>query len=167
MKKRTKISFLATLVCCVSLAVLLSSCFGAPNEEEDAAKANRGYMSQVNTVMEELNTNLESFSTAVSESDLVGMKTQADKALLALDDLEALEAPESLKEVQQNYVDGSRALQSALNDYVELYSELAIATQADPFDYSTYAERLESIQKSYDEGIEKIKEADKKANELP
>ena len=51
--------------------------------------------------------------------------------------------------------------------YVDLYTEIESATEEEPFDYSTYDARLKEIQDKYDSGIDKLEEADKKANEMP
>lgn len=157
---------MVTLVCCLSVVMVLSACTGTAGNDEKAEMTNSEYMSQVNRVMEDLSTKLETFNTAVAGNDLVGMKTQADRAFKAIDDLEAIEVPEALKDVQKNYVDGCRDLQTALSDYISLHSDITTATEAEPFDYTTYNDRLEKIQKTYEAGIEKLKEADKKATEI-
>ena len=54
---------------------------------------NRQYMTQVNQTMDDLKSRLESFTDAVSRGDVVGMRTQADNAFKAIDDLNNLTSP--------------------------------------------------------------------------
>ena len=50
-------------------------------------------MTQVNQTMDDLKSRLESFTDAVSRGDVVGMRTQADSAFKAIDDLNNLNVP--------------------------------------------------------------------------
>lgn len=133
------------------------------NVANEQQNENRQYMAQVNQVMDDLDTRLSSFTDAVSRDDVVGMQTQADDALSVLDDLGSIEAPEALADVKQGYVDGAALLREALTDYVALYTEIHSATEAAPFDWSAYDERLAAIQEKYDEGIAKLQETDQMA----
>ena len=132
----------------------------------EAQSENRAYMTQVNQTMETLKDRLTSFSDAVSRGDVVTMRTQADNAFKALDSLSSQDAPDALKDVKQQYVDGCASLESALNDYVMLYSEIDSATDEQPFDWSTYDQRIAAIQSSYDSGIAKLEAGDKTAADL-
>lgn len=149
------------------LAMALGGCMAQNNTANTQQTENRQYMSQVNQTLEDLTNRLDSFNQAVSNNDLVGMKTQAESAFKAIDDLSALEAPDALKDVQTAYVDGCNDLKDALNLYIGLYTEIENATEEEPFDYSTYDARLKEIQDKYDSGISKLEDGDKKANELP
>lgn len=165
----TMIKLTAT-VCAAALSVaVLGGCM--PQQQTSAASQaqsdNRAYMTQVNQTMETLQTRLNGFSDAVSRGDVVTMRTQADNAFKALDELDSQEAPDALKDVKQCYVDGSEQLESALNAYIELYTEIDSATDAQPFDWSTYDQRLADIQAAYNSGIEKLQEGDKTAADLP
>ena len=132
----------------------------------EAQSENRAYMTQVNQTMETLKDRLTSFSDAVSRGDVVTMRTQADNAFKALDSLSSQDAPDALKDVKQQYVDGCTSLESALSDYVTLYSEIDSATDEQPFDWSTYDQRIAAIQSSYDSGIAKLEAGDKTAADL-
>ncbi len=142
------------------LSALLVACSGQSATESAQETANRQYMSQVNQVMEDLQASLEDFTDAVSRDDVVAMQTQAENALAVLDELESIEAPEDLSDVHQCYVEGADLLRQALNDYVSLYIEISSASDDNPFDWSSYEERLEQIQSTYDEGIAKLQEGD-------
>ena len=151
---------------CLAAAMGLGTLAGCSPQNTAASQqqsANRQYMSQVNQVMDDLESALGSFTDAVSRDDVVGMQTQAENALATLDDLAAIEAPEELADVHQGYQEGSETLRTALSDYVTLYTEISSATADNPFDWSTYDERLADIQKAYDEGIEKLAAADELA----
>lgn len=163
--KRNKVTrILATLCAAVLMAGVLAGCAGIEqNSEEAKAQAeNRQFMSDVNATMDELAQRLKSFNEAVSRGDVITMRTQADNAFKVLDNLESLEAPEVLQDVKQGYIDGSNQLKDALNAYIELYT----AMQAGSFDYGTYADRLSSIQETYDQAVEKLKGTDEAATQL-
>ena len=151
--------------------VLMVAALGGCAQQDTAAtqqqSENRQYMTQVNQSMDDLKTRLESFTDAVSRGDVVGMRTQADNAFKAIDDLNNIDVPDALKDIQTEYVDGSNDLKDALNTYIELYTEIDSATEDQPFDYSTYDQRIQDIKKQYDEGIGKLQSGDNKATELP
>lgn len=151
---------------CVAAALGTAALFGcsaAGSGTSQQQNGNRQYMSQVNQVMDDLEIALANFNDAVSRDDVVGMQTQSNNALSTLDDLAGIEAPEDLADVKNGYEQGSDLLRTALNDYVALYTEIASATDGQPFDWSSYDARLAEIQKNYDEGIAKLKEADELA----
>ena len=155
---------LTATVCAAALSVaVLGGCM--PQQQTSAASQaqsdNRAYMTQVNQTMETLQTRLSGFSDAVSRGDVITMRTQA------LDELDSQEAPDALKDVKQCYVDGSEQLENALNAYIELYTEIDSATDAQPFDWSTYDQRIADIQAAYNSGLEKLQEGDKTAADLP
>lgn len=158
----TKIKALAICMAAVLGLAALGGC--APSSTANQQQnENRTYMSHVNQVMDDLETNLASFTDAVSRDDVVGMQTQAKNALATLDDLAGIEAPDDLSDVKSGYEEGADKLRGALNDYVALYTEISSATDAQAFDWSTYESRLSAIQESYDEGISKLQEADELA----
>lgn len=132
----------------------------------EAQSENRAYMTQVNQTMDTLKDRLNSFSDAVARGDVVSMRTQADNAFKTIDSLSSQDAPDALKDIKQQYVDGCNDLESALNDYISLYTEIESATDAQPFDWSTYDQRIAAIQASYDTGISKLEAGDKAAADL-
>lgn len=124
-------------------------------------------MTQVNQTMEDLAGKLDGFSDAVARGDLVTMRTQADNAFKSIEDLNKIQAPEDMKKIQAEYVEGCNDLKDAMNAYIGLYSEIESATDDQPFDYGTYDERLKAIQDQYDKGIGKLQSGDNKASERP
>lgn len=153
---------LATVICAAILSCgLLAGCAntGANNATEEQ-KANRAYMSQVNGIMAELDEGLDAFVAAVSRNDIVNMRSQAENAYQALDQLADLEAPEALADVQKGYVDGTAKLREALDGYIALYTDM----DGGSFDQATYDQRIADIQKLYDEGVAALEEADKTAS---
>ena len=164
--KRTRFAKALVALCAVALmTVALGGCAQQDNQASQQQTENRQYMTQVNQVMEDLNSKLDSFTDAVSRGDVVGMRTQADNAYKAIDELNGLKPPEGLKEIQTEYVDGTGKLKEALNDYIELYTEIDSATEEQPFDWSSYDKRIDDIKKLYDEGIGKLQSGDNKASE--
>lgn len=165
--KRTTIVRVITLALGAALAaVALSACMSQTDTASEEQEANRQYMAQVNQAMADLSDKLEGFTDAVVRGDVVTMRTQADNALKVLDDLEALEAPEVLADIKAGYVDGCASLREALKAYVDLYTEIASASDDQSFDFSSYGTRLKEIQAAYDEGIAKLQETDALAAEL-
>lgn len=164
--KTTRVISFGLAALCLAALLALAGCAPQGNPATEAQTANRQYMARVNQTMDDLSQKLEGFEEAVSRGDVVTMRTQADNALKTLDALAAIEAPEALKDVQQDYVDGCGLLKDALDGYIALYTEVASATDEHPFDYGTYDARVEEIQGTYDRGIDKLKAGDALAAEL-
>lgn len=160
--------FVKALVALCAGVLLVAGLAGCAQQDTTATQQqndNREYMTKVNQVMDDLQGKLASFTDAVSRGDVVGMRTQADNAFKSVDDLNKLEAPDDLKDIQQDYVDGTGKLKDALNAYIDLYIEIDSATDSQPFDWASYDQRIGDIQKQYDEGIAKLKDGDTKAAE--
>lgn len=157
--KSSAIAFACAL--CLACGLLTGCAQQTSNsaEAEDQA-ANRAYMSEVNQSMETLESRLASFTEAVSRQDIVTMRSQADNAYKALDDLAAIEAPSKFSDVQNSYVSGTNDLKTALNDYITLYSDIENATDESPFDWTSYESRLTGIQDQYNKGVEELQNAD-------
>ena len=156
----------AAAIACVSLlcVLLVAGCATTPvSTMTEEQQANRNYMTQVNQKMEALSSNLENFSDAVSRKDVVSMRTQAENAFKTLDSLEAIEAPEALADVHEQYVAGTSSLRAALSDYIDLYAEIDSATEQAPFDWSTYDQRIAGIQSLYDKGLAALSAGDEAA----
>lgn len=162
--KQMRFSKVVTVFCAgVLMVASLAGCAQQSNSLTEQQQQSDEYMSQVNLTMDDLQSRLDSFSDAVSRDDVVGMRTQADNAFKVLDELNNIEVPEGLEDIQQNYVDGTTELKDALNAYIDLYTEIDSATDEQPFDWSTYDERIADIKTQYDEGIEKLQAADEAA----
>lgn len=162
--KQMRFSKVVTVFCAgVLMVASLAGCAQQSNSLTEQQQQSDEYMSQVNLTMDDLQSRLDSFSDAVSRDDVVGMRTQADNAFKVLDELNSIEVPEGLEDIQQNYVDGTTELKDALNAYIDLYTEIDSATDEQPFDWSTYDERIADIKAQYDEGIEKLQAADEAA----
>ena len=165
MERSKRIRAVATVLAAALALFVLGGCAQQGTAANQQQSQNRTYMAQVNQVMEDLKGRLEGFSDAVSRGDVVGMRTQADNAFKAIDDLNGLEVPDDLKDVQQEYVDGAAKLEEALSEYVSLYTEIDSATDAQPFDWASYDDRVAQIQSLYDEGTGKLQSGDNKASE--
>lgn len=166
MNRKTIVRILAVACGAALLAVALTGCLGQPTGASEAQQANRTYMAKVNQAMEDLNSRLQSFDDAVARGDAVTMRTQADNAYQAIDTLSSIDTPDAMKDLQKNYVDGCNALKEALNGYIDLYTEIDSATEEHPFDYGTYDSRIKTIQDKYNEGVQKLKDADEQAVKL-
>ena len=152
---------LSALVCAVALvaACAFSGCApGGTTASAASEKANRAYMSQVNETMVELDQSLDQFVDAVSRGDIVNMRAQADNAYKVLDKLAAIEAPDSLKGVRDDYVNGTAKLRTALDKYIALYAEMANGDSSGSG--ADYEKRIAEIQSLYDEGVALLKSGD-------
>ncbi len=157
-------SKIAALVCSGVFAVaMLAGCSTAQSSATSEQVANRDYMSEVNQKVASLKDTLGDFEDAVSREDVVNMKTTAANAGKVIDELKAIEAPDELADIQSNYAEGAQSLEDALNAYVDLYTEIDSATEANPFDWSTYDSRMTSIQQQYDQGVASLKAGDEAA----
>ena len=164
--KRNLIRLIATVCSTVLLAGLLAGCMSPNTGATDQQRANRTYMTKVNQAMEDLNSRLGDFDDAVARGDVVTMRTQADNAYKAIDELSAIDTPDAMADLQKNYVDGCNTLKDALNAYVDLYTEISAATDEHPFDYATYDDRIKAVQDTYNKGIDQLKAADEQALKL-
>lgn len=156
---------LGMLLCVFAVAALvLSGCTSSATSTADQqSAANRSYMAQVNQKMEELKTRLAGFNEAVARKDLVSMRTQADNAFRVIDDLSKMTPPDSLVEIQNEYVAGCNDLRDSLNGFISLYSDIQNASATQPFDFSTYGTRLDQINQKYNSGIQYLQSGDQKA----
>ena len=85
----------ALVVVCVSamaLFVLAGCASRGEDSAQEAQKANRAYMSQINETMESLKADLDDFVDAVSRDDIVNMRKQADNAFKRIDQLKAMQS---------------------------------------------------------------------------
>ena len=155
----------ARILMAISMAVaclaLLAGC-SSQDAQQDAQAQNRQYMASVNTIMGTLNENMDDFTTAVKDGEVVSLDSQLTAVNQAVSDLEALQAPDAMKDIQTSYVNGAKELQTALSDYVKLYEDVK-APESGTFDYGTYDSRLAEVQQHYDEGIKALQDADSKA----
>lgn len=160
--KQGTISKLALAICLAISCAAFAGCAGGQQQgATESQKANRAYMAQVNETMVELDAQLDQFTDAVSRGDVVNMRTQADNAYKSLDKLAKIEAPEELKPIKESYVAGAEKLRTALDEYIDLYTEMS-AKDSD-IDKESYDERIKSIQQLYDEGVAALQQGDEKA----
>lgn len=159
---------LSALVCIAISALLMAGCsqqIQQQNEEKPVTPSS--YMVELNSYTEDLKTKLQEFSEAVSDDKLSAMQTKAAEADALIDQIKDLPAPDSedFAPIHDGYMEAMDKLKEALSSYIDLYIDIQDASKSDPFDYSTYSSRLESIQKLYDEGLEELADADSKAQE--
>lgn len=155
-----RIAKIGGAACVMALMLaLLAGCFGGA-QAEDPNRPYRTYMSQVNEIMTELDEGLEGFTEAVSRNDIVSMEGQLDRALKVFDKLDKLDAPSSMKDIHNSYIEATDTLEGALRDYVALYTEIDAAAQAGSVDWAAYSKRIAQIQENYDAGVKALQDAD-------
>ncbi len=157
---KAKLRFLVIAALCVVCMGVLAGCVSG-NDQADEQTKNRQYMSSVNTIMETLNTNMEQFSTAVKDNEVVSLSSQLSAVDKCVSDLEALEVPDAMGDIHSQYVNGTKELQTALASYVQLYEDVK-APQSGSYDYSDYDSRMADIQSHYSAGIQALQDADSK-----
>lgn len=161
---RKRLNLILACICACVFALALSACATTQTSNTSAnteQSANRTYMASVNQIMTNVDSDLEDFVDAVSRNDLVNMRTQADKAFTELDQLNSLDVPDEMSDIQAKYVEGATKLKNALNDYINLYTDVQNGTVDD----ATYNTRIQSIQAEYDAGIAALQEGDQIASE--
>lgn len=156
---------LATSVLGFGAVIMLSGCnnFNPLAANGNAQKAeNSAYFAQVNSISSDFKNILSDFSTCVKDKNVDEMKNKVENAQKAIDDFNKIDTPKSCKEIQKAYSDGYLQLQQALSDYVTVYSDYINGQM----DANVLNERVASVQKSYNEGLELLKKADKLASDI-
>ncbi len=168
-RKVSNISKAFIAVAAFMLALLLGGCgqFAATQSNtEDDTPTSRSYMSELSNKTSDLKDVLAQFNDAVSREDVVSMRTHADNAFAIIDSMDGIEAPDDLSDLKKQYNEGCGKLKEALGDYINLYSDIASATDKNPYNYDEYKDQIKEIQDLYDEGIKTLKDADETATEL-
>lgn len=163
--KTKKLLAIVAVVFCMALMGALAGCGStdqASSSSSDGASANRDYMSNANTIIEQLQDNLNDFSDAVSDDNLVSMKAAAKKAYQSIDRFKQLKPTDTLKPVHTEYVKGCDDLKDALEQYIDLFSDQKKSKLTD----QQYKDRLKKVQDKYNSGMDHLKEGDKKATSL-
>lgn len=159
MKKR----FLALIIMSFCMVALLVGCSASNPTQENQAQ-NRQYMSSVNQIMEQFDAQMADFASAVKDGEILSLTSQLSAVTTAVDSLKALDVPDDMKDIQDAYVNGVEELQTALQQYVQLYQEVELPPNGS-FDFSTYADRLAEIQQHYSNGVASLQDADQKATD--
>lgn len=160
------IAFSLAAMCVFALAGCAAPQQSAQQQDEDAVTQNRQYMSELNQNVGELSSKLDGFVDAATRGDVVTMQSQADNAFKVITNIESLQAPDDLEDLKTGYTEACGKLRGALNDYIALYSEITASLGGDSFDFSTYNERINSIQQQYNEAIAQLESTDNTATEL-
>lgn len=157
MKAKMRLLLVAALsVVCLSALV---GCSTSTTPQTDEQSLNRQYMSSVNTIMETMNTNMESFTEAVKQGEVVSLDAQLSAVDQCVNDLNALDVPDAMKDIHSQYTTAATEMQTALSGYVQLYEDVK-APASGSYDYSDYADRLAEIQSHYDAGVKALQDAD-------
>ena len=158
---------LMTFLTAACLAFPLAGCSSPSSMElENQPVTASQYMVNLNDTTGRLSEKLTEFSQSVGSGKISAMQTKAQEAYAILDEMSALEAPEDVTDIKNAYDDAATQLKGALNDYMALYTEIYDSSETSGFDYSTYSQRIEDIQKQYDGAIGALEDADKKATEM-
>ena len=163
-RKMLRMAATALVAGCLAFLTACSQPQAATDEEQPPTAGE--YMTSVAKASNQLSASLGEFATAVSENDVSAVQAKADAAYEVLKQMEGLEAPDELKSVKGKYDEATQSLRDAMKDYVALYLEIENAPEGSPYDFSNYAAQIEAIQKSYDNGLNLLEEADKMASEM-
>lgn len=159
---KTKARFLVVVAFCLACLSALVGC-ASSNPQTDAQTQNRQYMSSVNTIMETLDSNMETFAEAVKGGEVVSLSAQLSAVDQCVSDLEGLDVPDAMGDIQSSYVNGAKELQTALSSYVQLYEDVKAPANGAAPSSADYNNRMADIQSHYDAGIKALQDADSKA----
>lgn len=157
---------IVALVMAMSMAMLSGCAASQPAAPEEKPVTAAGYMNSMAKSSKQLSESFADFSGAVAEGDVSALQAKVDSANEVLDQMESLEAPDELKSVKGKYDEAIGTLKGALNDYLAIFLEIENAPEGAQYDFSDYGQRLESVQKAYDQGLNLLEEADKMATEM-
>lgn len=149
---------IVVLLASLAIVGLMAGCTiqSAGTSTDEHAVENRQYMALLNTKTGELKDVLTQFQTAVAAGDAVGMKAAASDASKIVESISTTEATESLAEVKDAYVAGLTDINTVMNDYADLYTQVSNGT----VDKATFDRKVKTVQASYDQAVEKLTAAD-------
>lgn len=148
------------IVGCMSL----SACLPQNQGEASSQQKNSAYMVALHAKIGELQERLTDFDAAAARGDLASMKVQLDNASVLVSDIKDSKAPEDITSIKDAYVAGIEELESALQDFTNLYGKINSEQARKNISDTSYAADLAAIQKKYDSAIESLKAADEKAS---
>lgn len=161
---RKNLTKIAILFCACAVVFVCAGCsaFSGGNNSSDVEKAARTtYFAQVNNLSKEFNNVLGDFQSNVKNKDVQGMQDKYKESQNLLEEFSKIQVPADCQDVQKAYTDGYLQMQKALSDYIQIYSDFVNAQISN----DVLNQRVEGVQKSYDEGLELLKNADKMASE--
>lgn len=164
MSKSHLTKILVSIACVLTCAFVLVGCNGKnaiPTASDMEKAATSAYLAEVNSVVSEFKTTLSDFSTDIKEKNVTNMKNKLEASQKLIDTFNQIEVPQNCTDVQKAYSDGLLQMQQALSDYISIYSSFVNSE----LDNSVLNERMVSVQKSYDMGLNLLKQADKLAAE--
>ena len=119
-------------------------------------------MATLNRQTADLQTALDAFQKAVAEEDAVTMQAQLNTVEEVIDSVKNTDATSRLSSVKDGYVDALCTLDDAMKSYVALYADVKNGM----VDAADYQARLAEVQRAYDDGIQKMKDADQTVSDL-
>lgn len=164
MSKSHITKILVGVVCVLTCAFVLVGCNGKnviPTQSDMEKAATSAYLAEVNSVVSEFKGTLSDFSTDIKEKNVANMKDKLEASQKLIDKFNQIDVPQNCNDVQKAYSDGLLQMQQALSDYISVYSSFVNSE----LDNSVLNERMGSVQKSYDMGLDLLRQADKLAAE--
>jgi hypothetical protein len=165
-------------IACVLAAALIAlagcSTSSTSSSEKTSAQLNREYMASINSISSEAADDLSSFSEAIGTGDIATARIDADNAIATLSEIQDIEAPDALSEVDADYKKGAEELSEALSRYVDLYTKVYSSTSSSSssssdsssVDMEAVSQELSEIQALYDDGIQHLSDADQLVAEM-
>lgn len=163
-KQVLRIKSFVVLACALCVVCALAGCTvqAAGTSTDEHAAENRQYMALLNQKTSDLEEVLGKFQDAVSAHDAVGMKAAASDASKIVEGVANIEATESLTEVKDAYVEGLQSIDASMNEYAELYADVA----AGSITQAAFNKELKAVQESYDKAIDQLTAADELLTQL-
>lgn len=136
-----------------------SAMTSAQGSSSTSATPARTYITSVHQAFSSIDEQMESIEKAITASDSATVYTVLDKIDQQVGDLQNIDVPSGLEEVQSKYASASKELATALRDYADYRLK-------DGFQASDAQTKLAAIQASYSEGIAALKAADEAVQKL-
>lgn len=155
--RSSKSKMIAVIACAMSLCVLLfAGCASSGTTQlTPEQQSNRDYMSKLNTMMADVESELGTLSISIAQGDSEAVASAKDAVANKIAEMKEWTAPEALADIHNTYVQALEKLQGALDRYVE-------AANGGPLSDDVLAE----IQNAYNEGLALLQLADNKLSEL-
>lgn len=149
----------AILLCgCALVGALATGCTSTQATTSTVTPA-RTYITTVHQVYSQIDAQMDAVQTACAASDKEAVFTALNAVDKKVKELEAVETPSGLEELQAKYVSATKSLATTVRSYADYRLNGGSST-------SDASDKLAQIQKDYAAGIEALKDADKLAQSL-
>lgn len=119
------------------------------------------YVKSINSASSDISAEITSLNKAISEKDTINIKLCAQKISSKLDDVSALEIPDSLKETGEKYKQAALSLKDVINEYSDIFID-SISNASSTISQ----EQISQLQSKYNDAVTSLKDADSSLSDL-